>query len=90
VAAVGPLPVGPGQPPECIEASGEDEIAALNYLAVKLAESKAAGRLEELRRRLRLAYLSSAEEWSRDRLGRPLNSEEQRRLVQDFEASVCR
>lgn len=90
VAALGPLPVRRGQPPNCIEASGEDEIAALSYLAVKLAESKTAGRMEELRRRLRLAYLSSAEEWSRVHVGRPLSGDEQRRLIEDLEAVARR
>jgi hypothetical protein len=82
VAAIGPLSHRRGVPPDCVEAHGEDETAALTYLALALQERYRAGRLDELRRRARLTYLLGAEERSRDDHGRALSHSEQGRVIE--------
>jgi hypothetical protein len=78
VAAIGPPTGRRHVAPECVEAEVEDEAAALTYLALALQERYRAGRLEELRRRTRHAYLSGAEERSQADQGRPLTARDDR------------
>jgi hypothetical protein len=42
------------------------------------------GRLDELRRRLRLAYLEGAEEWTRETVGRPMSNAQLTRALTRF------
>jgi hypothetical protein len=88
VAAIGPLTGKRGVPPDHVEAQGEDETAALTYLATALHERHEAGRLAELRRRARLAYLSGAEERSTADAGRGLTSAEQERVIESLSRSA--
>jgi hypothetical protein len=62
---------------------GPDEISALRDLDARLRGNPPAdgSRLEELRRRLRLAYLDGAEEWTRQNVGRSLSTDELGRVV---------
>jgi hypothetical protein len=70
VTARGPHP-GRGKAPQTISGVGEDEAASLRDLDVRLrGVPKPDGtRLEELRQRLRLAYVEGAEEWTREDVG---------------------
>jgi hypothetical protein len=70
VTAIGPHP-GRGKQPQTVSGSGEDEAAALRDLDDRLrgAPQPDGSRMDELRRRLRLAYVSGAEEWSHEGLG---------------------
>lgn len=66
VTARGPHP-GRGKIPQTVTGTGEDETAALRDLDDQLrGVPKPDGtRLDELRRRLRLAYVEGAEDWAR-------------------------
>jgi hypothetical protein len=78
VTAVDERSVGRGKAPQSVTGTGEDETAALRDLDDRLRGiAKPDGtRLEELRRRLRFAYLEGAEEWSREHAGRGLTVDE--------------
>jgi len=84
VAAIGPRTSRRNVPPECIEAQGEDETAALTYLALALKERYEAGRMDELRRRARLAYVVGAEDRSQNDAGRALTDDELGRVIGRF------
>jgi hypothetical protein len=77
VTARGPHP-GRGKVPQTVTGSGDDEIAALLDLDARLRGDKPAdgSYLEELRARLRVAYLTGAEEWTREHAGRPMTAGE--------------
>jgi hypothetical protein len=85
VAAVGPHP-GRGKVPPSVTGSGDDEAAALRDLDDRLrGVPKPDGtRMEELRRRLRLAYVQGAEEWSRAERGESLRDDELGRVIEDY------
>ena len=76
VTARGPHP-GRGKAPQTVTGTGEDETAALRDLDDRLrGVPKPDGtRLDELRRRLRLAYVDGAEKWTRENIGRGLSDE---------------
>jgi hypothetical protein len=76
VTARGPHP-GRGKAPQTVSGTGEDEAAALRDLDDRLrGVPKPNGtQLDELRRRLRFAYVDGAEEWTRANVGRPLTHE---------------
>src|SRR5439155_4449625 len=82
VTARGPHP-GRGKAPQMISGTGEDETAALHDLDDRLrGVPKPDGtRMDELRMRLRLAYLDGAESWSQAHVGRPLTRDELGRVV---------
>jgi hypothetical protein len=80
VTARGPHP-GRGKHPETIRGTGEDELAAMAYLAIALEELRRDERLEEIDRRGRLSFLEGAEEQSREATGRPLSAEELNRVT---------
>ena len=61
VVARSPLPAGRYRPPEVIEGVGEDEAAALTYLALALEERRGDVRRVEIGQRARLAYVQGAE-----------------------------
>jgi hypothetical protein len=69
--------------PQTVTGTGPDEIAALRDLDSRLRGSPPGNgsRLDELRRRLRLAYVEGAEEWARGELGRGLTRDELGRVV---------
>lgn len=77
VTARGPHP-GRGKMPQTVTGTGEDETAALLDLDAALRGDKPAdgSYLEELRRRVRLAYVDGAEEWSREHVGRQMTGDE--------------
>lgn len=83
IRARGPHP-GRGNAPETITGSGEDELAAMSYLAIALDELRRRGRLEEIERRGRLAFLHGAEAHSHAAEGRPLSSSELERVAERF------
>ena len=89
VAAHGPLP-GHGKAPEVVTGTGVDEVAALHDLDDRLpgVPRPDGGRLEELNRRLRQAYLSGAEEHSREHEGRGLTAEELERVLRHYPGDV--
>jgi hypothetical protein len=66
-----------------VSGTGEDETAALRDLDDRLrGVPKPDGtRLDELRRRLRFAYLDGAETWSREHVGRGLRRDELGRVI---------
>jgi hypothetical protein len=73
VTARGPHP-GRGKTPVTVTATGEDETAALRDLDNRLrgVPKPDGGQMDELRRRLRLAYIEGAEGWSSKHVGRGL------------------
>lgn len=82
VSAVGPHP-GRGKIPQSVTGIGEDEVAALLDLDDQLrGVPKPDGTaMDALRRRVRLAYIEGAEEWSRTARGRSMTAEEQRAVI---------
>ena len=82
VTAHGPLP-GRGKAPQTVTGTGENEVAALRDLDDRLrgVPKPDGGRLQELNRRLRQAYVTGAEEESRRRLRRGLTAEESERVL---------
>lgn len=83
VTARSPQP-GRRQPPETITETGEDELAALTYLAIRLQERRTTEATARLRTRGRLAYLEGAEEHSRRTRGRGLTGEELERVIENY------
>jgi hypothetical protein len=77
VTARGGYP-GRGKAPRTASGAGGSETDALRALDDELrgVPHPDGGRVDELRRRLRLAYVSGAEEWARAELGRGLSEEE--------------
>jgi hypothetical protein len=82
VTARGPHP-GRGKAPQTVTGAGENEAAALRDLDATLRGAKPAdgSYLEQLRERLRLAYVDGAEEWTRENVGRGLTSDELGRVI---------
>jgi hypothetical protein len=70
VTARGPHP-GRGKAPVTVSGTGEDETAALRDLddLLRGVPKPDGTRLDELRQRLRLAYVDGAEEWAGRTLG---------------------
>jgi hypothetical protein len=77
ISAVGPHP-GRGKLPTSVTGVGQDELEAVRDLDARLRGERGDGsrKLDELRARLRLAYVQGAEERSRMDLGRALTPEE--------------
>ena len=69
--------------PVRVMGTGEDELAALRDLDDQLrgVPRPDGGRMDELRRRLRLAYLDGAEDWTRAERGRGMTAEETARVL---------
>ena len=62
--------------------TGADEIAALHALDDRLRGSgMPPGRVDQLRARLRLAFVEGADEWAQRELGRALSSDELARVT---------
>jgi hypothetical protein len=87
VTARGPHP-GRRKAPVTVSGTGEDEAAALRDLDDRLrAVPKPDGtRMEELRRRIRLAYVEGAEKRSRENSARGLTGDELDRVLSRFRA----
>lgn len=85
ISAVGPHP-GKGKLPRYVTGFGKDELGAVHDLDARLRGEWSEGprRLDELRARLRCAYLDGAEEWSRRELSRQLSQVELRAVVRRF------
>ena len=66
------------KPPRTVTGTGEDDTAALRALDGRLrgAPQPNGSRMAERERRIRLAYLEGAEEWSRETTGRGLTNGE--------------
>ena len=72
--------------PQTVTGTGEGEAAALHDLDAQLRGRVDAGLgMVERRRRLRLAYVDGAEEWSRDNIGRSLTVEELEGVLRRFQ-----
>ena len=67
-----------------LRGDGEDEVAALTDLALRLRELRDAERRMALEEKARAAYLHGAEEHSRRTLGRPLTQDELDRVLAGF------
>ena len=76
-----PLPAGRYRPPDVIEAHGEDEAAALTYLAIALEERLGDERRVEIGQWARLAYIQGAEAAAIRSRGRGLTGEELERVI---------
>jgi len=87
VTAHGPLP-GRGKAPQVVTGTGPDEVAALRDLDDRLrgVPWPDGGRLEELNRRLRQAYVAGAEEQSQRAEGRGLTADELERVLGTIQA----
>ena len=85
VTARGPHP-GRGKTPQTVTGTGEDATAALRDLDDRLrgVPKPDGGRMDELRRRLRLPYVDGAEEWARENVGRRMTNDELGRVIGRF------
>jgi hypothetical protein len=85
VTAHGPLP-GRGKAPQVVTGTGEDEAAALRNLDDRLrgVPRPDDGRLDELKQRLRQAFIQGAEEDSRRLLERGLTAKELERVLRRY------
>jgi hypothetical protein len=77
---------GRGKVPAYVTGLGDNEVAALRDLDARLRGERSEGprKLDEVRARLRLAYVSGAEEWARNELNRPLHAGELDRVIDRF------
>jgi hypothetical protein len=81
VTARGPHPVC-GKMPTTVSGTGEDETAALRDLDARFrGREDTGGYLVALRQRVRLAYVSGAEEWTRENVGRSLTVDELKGVI---------
>jgi hypothetical protein len=73
---------GRGRAPVTVSGTGETEVDALrdHHDRLRGVPKPDGGRMDELRRRARLAYLEGAEEQSRQTLGRGLTADETKRV----------
>jgi hypothetical protein len=87
VSAVDRRSTGRGKIPRSVSGSGPTEDAALRDLDDRLrGVPKPDGtRLDDIRRRLRFAYVDGAERWSRDNTGRVLTTDELGRVIGRYE-----
>jgi hypothetical protein len=85
VSAVGTHP-GRGHIPQSVTGRGESEVEALGDLNDRLRGIPAprGTRMDELRARLRLAYLDGAETWTRDYAGRSMTRGELGAVIDRF------
>jgi hypothetical protein len=77
ISAVGP-DRGRGEVPTSVSGNGEDQVAAIRDLDARLRGERSDGprKLDDLRARLRQAYLAGAEDWAQHQLGRALTQAE--------------
>jgi len=79
----GPHP-GRGKYPETITGTGEDELAAMTDLRIRLDERRKAERLDDIDRRGRAAFLEGAEAQSQAAEGRQLMADELERVTKRY------
>jgi hypothetical protein len=84
VTAVSPKYSGRLRPPAAVVGEGEDEMAALTDLVLKLRDLRDVERRMALEAKVRAAYLEGAAEDSQRRPGRPLTREELDRVLRRF------
>jgi len=74
------------RPPQTVTGTGDSETAALRALDDRLrgVPQPNGSRMAERERRIRMAYLGGAEEWSRKTLGRGLTEGELEGVVRRF------
>lgn len=86
VTAIDERATGRGKVPQSVTGTGEDETAALLDLddCLRGVPHPDGSRMNEIRARLRLAYVTGAEEWSRDNVGRGLTPAELGSVVERF------
>jgi hypothetical protein len=72
--------------PVTVSGTGEDETAALRDLDDRLrgVPQPDGNRMDELRRRLRLAYVDGAEEWTRANIGRSMGESELAGVIEHY------
>lgn len=89
ITAVGPYP-GRGKSPQSVTGRGPTEVDALRDLDDQLrgVDHTKGTRLEELRQRLRQAYVEGAEGWARENLGRGLTDSELTGVLQRYRGSL--
>ena len=78
----------PRQAPETITGTGEDELAAMIDLRIRLDERRRDEKLAEIDRRGRAAFVEGAEERSRTVEGRPLTAYELERVTKRYPGDV--
>jgi hypothetical protein len=85
VTARGPHP-GRAKAPQTVTGTGDDETAALRDLDATLRGAKPAdgSYLDELRKRLRFAYVEGAEAWTREAIGRTMTDGELGRVIESY------
>ncbi len=81
--ARGPHP-GRGKYPETITGTGEDELAAMTDLRVRLDERRRSDKRAEIDRRGRAVFLDGAEAQSQAAEGRSLTAEETKRITRRY------
>jgi hypothetical protein len=88
VTAINERTTGRGKLPQAVTGTGESEIAALCGLDRQFRgiAQPDGSQMDALRRRLRLAYVEGAEEWSQSELGRGMTGEELERVTGRFAA----
>jgi hypothetical protein len=84
VTARSPKYSGRLRPPAIVVGDGEEELAALTDLAVKLIELGNVDRRMAIEERARAAYIHGAEEHRRATLGRALTPDELRRVLERY------
>jgi hypothetical protein len=84
VSARSPKYAGRLRPPAVVTGAGEDELAALTHLALKLRELANVERKMAIDERARAVYVQGAEEHSRATLGRAPTPDELRRVVERY------
>ena len=78
---------GRGKYPETITGTGEDELAAMIDLRIRLEERRRDDKLAEIDRRGRAAFLDGAEAQSQAAEGRPLTADEMKRVTRRYPES---
>ena len=75
---------GRGKYPETITGTGEDELAAMVDLRIRLDKRHRAEKLRDIDRRGRAAFLEGAEAQSQTAEGRPLTADEPERVTKRY------
>lgn len=89
ISAVGPNG-GRGELPTFVSGVGPNEISAVRDLDAQLRGEWSEGprKLDELRARMRLAYVEGAEDWARNELHRRLTNDELAGVISRFPAAA--
>ena len=74
----------PGKYPETVTGTGEDELAAMTDLRIRLGERRGADKLAAIDRRGRAEFPEGAEAQSQAAEGRPLTADELERVTKRY------